>query len=365
MKFFIDSAPKSLIFFRSLLSWIGGVGIIVLALMGILSTYTKSSKLLVAEGHQERIRPNLKNTAKEIWVVYAILTVLSIALLFFSGMDLFNAVNYAMSAISTSGMDTTSQGLVGVTDPAIIVSLGIIMLVGAISFSTHHLFIIGRKYDAYAKDIETKTLLFVLVLSMILVVPKVAVFYQNNWLALQTVFFQNTSALTGGGFSSVPAADISGWGDFVMFIMLGIMIIGGSSGSTAGGIKISRFILFCKSVYWKIMEAILPKDSFFQKNFEGRPVKDSEIKEVNQFILLYLVFILLGVLVLTFQNVDFLKALFVVISAQGNVGIDIGVVSVAMPLASKIMLIFNMWVGRLEIIPIMSAAGFLLSLKGK
>ena len=94
-------------------------------------------------------------------------------------------------------------------------------------------------------------------------------------------------------------------------------------------------------------------------------MKDSEIKEVNQFILLYLVFILLGVLVLTFQNVDFLKALFVVISAQGNVGIDIGVVSVAMPLASKIMLIFNMWVGRLEIIPIMSAAGFLLSLKGK
>jgi len=141
------------------------------------------------------------------------------------------------------------------------------------------------------------------------------------------------------------------------------MAIGGSSGSTAGGLKISRVIIFVKSVYWRIKELILPKDSFFQKKFEGKIIDNRQIRTVNQFILLYFLLIIIGVFVLTSQGMALKAAMFSVFSAQGNVGIQIGGISAFMPLASKIMLILNMWIGRLEIIPLLSAIGFALSFK--
>ncbi len=363
MGVYIDSAPASLIFWRSLLSWIGGVGIIVLALMGILTTYTKSSKLMIAEGHEDRIRPNLKNTAKEIWMIYALLTVIAIVVLFFAGMDIFSSINYAMSAISTTGMDTTSTGLAGGENSLILIALGGIMLVGATSFSVHYMLLRKKHLGAYLEDTEVKALVLVLLVSVAMVLPKAALFYGDTLIALEIVFFHNISALTCGGFYSVPLLDINLWDDFMYLIILILMVIGGSSGSTAGGIKLSRFVIFSKSVYWKVKEAILPKNAIFQRNFEGKNLDNGAIREVNQFILLYFGFILLGVGVLTFQGIDLRQALFEVISAQGNVGLSIGVTNIYMPLASKIALFMNMWIGRLEIIPLLSAVGFALSFK--
>ncbi|MCR4334957.1 MAG: hypothetical protein NUV57_00280, partial [archaeon] len=363
MRLIIDSAPKSLILWRSLLSWIGGIGIVVLSLMGIFTTYTKSAKLMVAEGREEQIRPNLKNTAKEIWVVYAFLTVLSIGLLFFAGMDFFSAVNYAMSAISTTGMNLTSTGLAGIDDTIIGLSLVLIMLVGATSFSTHYLFIRKKEFGAYLKDNEFKLMISILIISIIIILPKMLLFYPNAAIAVENAIFQNTSALTCGGFLAVPIGDFAKWDDFVLLVLMGLMVIGGSAGSTAGGIKIARVIIFTKSIYWRIKELILPKDSYFQKKFEGKPIENRLIREINQFLLLYIVLIMMGVFVLTMQGIGLTNALFVVISAQGNVGLDVGVVSTLLPVASKIMLILSMWIGRLEIIPLLSAIGFALSFR--
>jgi len=161
----------------------------------------------------------------------------------------------------------------------------------------------------------------------------------------------------------VPLSDIGKWSDFTLLVLIGLMFVGGSSGSTAGGVKISRLIISVKSTYWRIKELILPKDSYFQKKFEGEPIENRQIREVNQFILLYITLIVAGVFVLTMEGTTLTQALFTVVSAQGNVGLHIGVVSPLMPLASKIMLILNMWIGRLEIIPLLSAIGFALSFK--
>jgi len=359
----IESAPKSLIFWRSLISWIGGVGIVVLSLMGIFSTYTKSAKLMVAEGREEKIRPNLKNTAKEIWIVYVLLTLGGLVLLFFAGMDGFSALNYSMSAISTTGMDITSTGLVGLNSTWIALSLVFIMIVGATSFSLHYLFLRKNQFDAYIKNNEFKVLISVLIISIIIVLPKMLIFYPQAATAIETTIFHNTSALTGGGFFNMPMHEIAKWGDFALLVLVGLMFIGGSSGSTTGGIKVARMIIFVKSVYWRIKELILPRNSYFQKKFEGKPIENRLIREVNQFILLYLVLIVIGVFVLTMQGTTLTEALFVVASAQGNVGIDIGIISPLMPVASKIMLILNMWIGRLEIIPLLSAIGFALSFR--
>ncbi len=363
MRFSIDFAPNSIVFWRSFLSWIGGVGIVVLALTGVLSTYSRASKLSVAEGREERIKPNLKNTVKEIWNIYIGLTIFGVLLLYLSGMGLFTAINYSMSAISTTGMDITSQGLAGAHSLAIDASLVVIMLLGAISFSVHYLVMKKRNFGLLLHDAEFKTMVLLGLLATVMILPKMMLLYGSNIVGINQAFFHAFSALTCGGFSLVTAADVMRWDDFIKLVLLAVMFIGGSAGSTAGGIKISRFIIFIKSIYWRIKEAILPAKSFFARKFEGRNLELSEIKAVNQFILLWALFILIGSMVLTLHGNSLADSVFEVVSAQSNAGISTGIVNPGMPLSVEIMLIINMWVGRLEIIPILSAIGFMLSMR--
>ena len=292
-----------------------------------------------------------------------LLTIIGVILLYLSGMGLFEAANYSMSAISTTGMSTTANGLnvqnngwmnVGMRNYWVDISLIIIMVLGATSFYTHFLAKKG-KYQHYLKDAEFRGLLVLGLIGGLMIVPK---------LGIESSFFHAFSAITCGGFEIATKAVINSWEDFVKLVLIIGMFIGGASGSTAGGIKMSRFIIFIKSVYWKIRETLLPKGSFFPKKYEGRPLLNDEIREINLFLLLYIFFIVLGVLVLTFNGETIANASFEVVSAQGNAGISTGVTHVGMSAASEVMLIFNMWVGRLEIIPVFSLLGFLLHFKG-
>jgi len=365
MKGFIDHTPKSLLFWRSVLSWIGGVGIVVLAMAGVLTTYSKASKLIVAEGREERLRPNLKNSIKQIWNIYIGLTFLGVVMLFLSGMDVFSAVNYSMSAISTTGMDLASAGLVGLHNYAIDLSLIIIMMFGAISFSAHYLILKKRNWGIVWHDAEFKVLMLLALASSVIILPKMILFYGGNIVGIEQAFFHAISSLTCGGFALVPVTDVMAWDDFVKLVLVAVMFIGGSAGSTAGGIKISRFIIFAKSIYWRIKESVLPAKSFFSRKFEGRELEQREIREVSQFILLYALLIVFGCLVLTLAGNDLGNSLFEVVSAQSNSGVSSGITQVGMPVSVEIMLILNMWIGRLEIIPILSTIGFALSMRGK
>ncbi len=355
----LDIAPLSLIFWRSFLSWVGGIGIVVLALMGLFGYYTKASKLIIAEGREERLKANLINSVREIWTIYIIMTIIGTVMLYLGGMDPFNALNYSMSAISTTGMSTTSVGLTGqnfgwlnegMHNFWIDISLIIIMVMGATSFYVHYLFR-KKNYRAYFEDVEFKALLVMGFISALFIIPK---------LGMENGIFYAFSAITCGGFDIVPTSIVRMWPEFVKLVLIAAMFIGGSSGSTAGGIKISRFLIFLKSIGWKAKQVLLPKDSFFPKKFEGRNLSREEIAEVNLFILLYAFFIIIGVLVLTFNGEDISNSLFEVVSAQGNAGLSAGITKPGMNPISELMLIINMFVGRLEIIPIFSIVGFAL-----
>ena len=359
----LDSAAKSLIFWRSVISWTGGIGIVVLALSGVLTTYTKSSKLIVAEGREENIRPNIKNTMREIWSIYALMTVLGVLLLYASGMNLFDSINYSMSAISTTGMDTEPGLLTDLHNYWIDFSLIIIMILGATSFSVHYLLIKKRDLNTLFLDMEFRALVIISALATITIMPKLILFYGSNLVGMEYAFFHVVSSFTCGGFALTSPHLVSQWSDFVKIILVLLMFVGGSSGSTAGGIKISRFLLFVKSVFWKIKASVLPADTYFQRKFEGRDVMNSELREVSQFIILYVIFILAGVLILTGLGNDLGNAVFEVVSAQSNVGVSAGITSPDMPAVAKAMLILNMWIGRLEIVPILSAIGFALSVR--
>ncbi len=361
----INSAPASLLFWRSFISWIGGIGIVVMALTGILRNYSKTTKWISAEGNQEHIKPNIKNTVKEIWGIYIGLTLLGIGLLFAAGMNLFSAVNYSMSALSTTGMDLSLTGLTAGHNPAIDWVLILLMFFGAISFSIHYAVLKKRRTDVLFKNAEVKALVFIAVLGALLVAPKFLHFYGSNFIGLKAAFFHMVSSLTGGGFSLASESQVFLWDDFIKLVFLAAMFIGGSAGSTAGGIKLSRFLIFGKSVIWRIKSAILPENSFFSRRFEEQEIGKETVKQVQQFILLYAVFIFVGTLVVTAYGYDIGNALLEVTSAQSNVGIGNGISQAGMPLGIEIMLIFNMWIGRLEIIPVLTSLGLLLSLRGK
>ena len=155
----IGTMPLSLVFWRTFIAWVGGIGIIVLALTGVLKSYTHSVKLAEAEGREERIRPNILNTLKEIWVIYVGFTIFGILLLMATGMPAWHAMNYGMNAISTTGNVSNPSGLIEFNSVWTHMALALIMLLGAMSFAVHDKFFRKRKLWAYLTNVELRLLL--------------------------------------------------------------------------------------------------------------------------------------------------------------------------------------------------------------
>ena len=350
----LDVTPLSLIFWRTFLGWIGGVGIVLMALIGLMTTYSKTIRLLGAEGRGDQFKENIRSSAKKISSIYIMLTLFGVLLLLLSGLGVWESVNYSMSLISTTGMDITTDGMVGENSPLLIISLTVIMILGAMSFSLHYLWMRKRDFRIVFADPEFRALIFIGGVGTIFLAAKMGFLYG---------FLESFSALTCGSAAVFVPNFFFSMDDFTKTIIIILMIIGGSAGSTAGGIKISRLLIFLKGVYWKIKSTVLPQEAYFKTTYNGENVSSSQLKEINQFILLWIIFLAIGTFVIMGYGYDFGNAFFEVASAQSNVGISTGITNINMPTGVEVMLIINMFVGRLEIIPLMASVGLLLSLK--
>ena len=361
----LDSMPLSLIFWRTFLGWIGGIGIVLMAFIGLMATYSKTSKLLMAEGRGSQLKENLRGSAKKIAYIYIVLTIFGIILLLLAGQTPWEATNYSMSAISTNGMDISATGLasvnnawapIGLHNYWVDLALIVIMILGAMSFALHYAWMKKRDFRIVARDPEFRALIFIGAIGALIVGIK---------LGAMEGLFHAFSALTCGGFAFISPLNVSLWDDFVKIILIPLMIIGGAAGSTAGGIKLSRFIIFVKSLYWKIKSSVLPEKAYFRKKYNGENVTEKQIKDISLFILLWFVFLLIGTIVLASYGNDLGSSFFEVSSAQSNAGISTGITHMNMPWGLESMLIINMFVGRLEIIPLLASIGILLSIKDR
>lgn len=351
---------KSLLVWNSFVSWIGGLGIIILAFLGFTKGLAAgSTKVVMAEGH-ERLRPSIKKTVFNLWVIYLLLTVVGVALLKIFGMTLFDAFNYSMSAISTTGPPYGSESLALVITPVISLILIFIMLLGATSFILHFKALQYRKKNllVYLKDKQFLGMLTIIFIAFILCVIKLGGKHSLIDLLLNVVSF-----ITGGGITTFSSNILVSLSPFILLIYFGLMFIGGSSNSTSAGIKVERFVLFLKSIFWKIKETTLPDIAYFPKKYNGEIIENSKIRAVYFLILIYFFFILLGIFVFVFNGYGLTESTFEVMSAQSTVGISSGITSFDMPFATKLMLVINMWVGRLEIIPVLAVIGIIFSRK--
>jgi trk system potassium uptake protein len=348
---------QSLSVWRSFLSWIGGLGLIVLVFFGIIKGLSNSSKLISAEGH-DKIRPSIKKTIMDMWFIYLIITIIGVIFLYVFGMTLFDAFNYSMSAVSTTGSQSNALGLGLIGNIPIYIVLILIMILGATSFLLHFQFYFKRSFKVYLKDKQ-----FIYMLLLILIAALVVFLKLNGEMNFLSVLLNIVSMITCGGFITFSTTELMSFSPFIFLIFLLLMFTGGSTGSTTGGIKVDRLVLSIKSIFWKIRQINLPDIAYFSKKYNGKIIDNAKIRAVYFLIFMWFCFILLGTFMFTFHGYSIQESVFEVISAQSNVGISSGITEQSMPNVLKVMLIINMWVGRLEIIPILSILGVLFTRK--
>jgi len=346
---------KSLSLWRSLISWIGGLGIIVLAFFGLMKGFSGSSKLISAEGH-ERIRPNIKKTIIDMWIIYLIITLIGVALLNIFGMTLFDSFNYSMSAVSTTGSQSNSQSLEIMGNLPIYITLIFLMILGATSFLLHYTFYFKKSFKVYFKDKQFIYMLLIMIIATFLIYLKLG--GSTDFIIVLLTVVGMTSC---GGFTTFASSQLLSFSPFIFLLFLILMFTGGSTGSTTGGIKVDRLILSIKSVFWRIRQLNLPDIAYFSKKHNGEIITNAKIRFVYFLIFVYIFFVLLGVMVFTFHGYSLQESVFEVVSAQSNVGISTGITDSSIHSSLKVMLIVNMWVGRLEIIPLLSFIGIIFS----
>ncbi|MEF8878988.1 MAG: TrkH family potassium uptake protein [Candidatus Thermoplasmatota archaeon] len=357
--------PYTLQFWRSLIQWVGGVGVIVLTLSILARPGTGSFVLYKGEAREQKTHPSIISTVRTIWwifLLYSILVIVALIIVGFltsDGMSIWESINHGMTGLATGGFSVTDDSIAGYnTITQIVVTIS--MIFGAIAFTAHYNLLKG-KIKKFLSDAQLKAMLVLITLGVISLTVlnfyNGSLAFSGNFLgALKESGFQFVSAITCTGFSSVISID--SWTESAKLIMAFAMIIGGAAGSTAGGIKLFRSILLSKGVEWRIKRAIsTPRRVFVHKLGDKSLSKDDAMDLINESaIISFMWVIILSVAIVLLstlhQDAKLGSVIFEVCSAQGNVGLTTGITNINMPDTSKIVLIFNMWIGRLEIIPI-------------
>jgi len=364
--------PYTLQFWRSFIQWIGGVGVIVLTLSILARPGTGSFVLYKGEARDQKTHPSVVSTVRTIWWIFLIYTVIGIISLYIigifsnDGMTLWESINHAMTGIATGGFSVTDDSIAGY-GLASQITIIILMIFGSIAFAAHYDLLKG-KIRKFLSDPQFKAMISLLVIGILtLVLINFNFFRWDLFNNINNSSFQFISALTCTGFSSVQ--NLANWSESAKLLLSFAMVIGGAAGSTAGGIKLFRAILLSKGVGWRIKQVIsTPRRVFVHKLGEKSLSKENAMDLINEAAIISFMWIILlscGILIIAtiFPQETLGNVFFEVCSAQGNVGLTTGITKIEMPSIAKIMLIFNMWIGRLEIIPIIVLIRSIFGLK--
>jgi trk system potassium uptake protein TrkH len=350
----VESLPSSILFWRSFTQWIGGVGVIVLFLSILIRSSGIAAKLYKAEGRTDRIAHNIVSTARRIWLIYILYTVLCIVgLIALMGPDrAFDAVNVGMTCLATGGFAVTNNSIEAYS-PVVAVFLIPFMLLGGISFASHRHLLKGELSKFFT--IEVKAILMIFFLSSVIIWTRVGGL---------NAFFQTSSALTGTGFSTATIGD---WDDFSKFILSILMVTGGGYGSTSSALKMIRVVIIIYAVAWVVKKFLYSRKAVIPFKIGRNTYPVEEIRTATLYSILYILVLCLGALVFMASpapdgfygpngpsSYTAADSLFEVASAEGNVGLTAGLTTSDMAPHLKIVLIIEMWVGRLEIFPVLT-----------
>jgi len=350
----LDDLPRSILFYRQQLQWLGGMGIIVLAVAILPVLGIGGMQLYRAETpgpiKDDKLTPRITESARALWLIYLALTLACALGYRLAGMNSFDAVAHALSTLSTGGFSTHDASLAFFDNVAIEVVAEIFMILAAINFSVHFLAIAKRDPRVYTRDFEARAFLL-LILATIIVTTITLWFngyYPGFWTALRQSAFQVVSVITSTGYTTT---NFSLWPLFLPVLLIFISFVGGCAGSTAGGMKVIRFVLVYKQAVQHVRQLIHTR-ALLPVKLGRRVVSDRIAAAIWGFFGVYLFTFGLIMLMVMATGVDQVTAFSAVATSMNNLGPGLGEVSsnfTALNSPAKWMLAAAMLLGRLEI----------------
>jgi len=349
----IESLPKSILLLRSLMHWLGGMGIIVLG-VGLFSLINPNGSMTLFKAEStgikiEKSTPKIKDTAIRLWYIYLLFTIVDFSALKFAGMNYFDALNHAFSTISTGGFSTKNSSIGYFQSSEIIWISTIFMIISGINFLAHLRLLTSRDASGYKREEVYWYIAIFLILSITLSIVNIFVNHIKSFDAITHSFFTVASVITTTGFASL---DYEQWGNISISIIFVAMLVGGNAGSTAGGVKVIRYIVLFKNLSSQFKKILHPNQivSIF---IDKDKLSTSVINSTIGFIFLFILTNMIVSIYLFARGFDALTSISTALATVGNIGPGF---SLTGPVENysffssldKYVLSFAMIIGRLE-----------------
>ncbi len=351
----VETLAKCSMFFRLSTHWVGGMGVLVfiMAILPLSGSY--NIHLVKAESPGPsvgKLVPKVKNTARILYVIYIVITLLGIICMLFAGANLYESITLMFSAVGTGGFGILNSS-VAEYSRAIQIVLLVFMFLCGVNFNMYYLLLI-KKPKEVLKSEELRTYIGIILIATLLITLNVKDLFVNVGEAIFHSVFQVVSIMTTTGFST---CDFNLWPSFSKCIIFMIMIVGASAGSTAGGFKVSRLIVSIKSIKYEILKVIHPR-SVKKMHLDGRPLTNNITESIRVYLAIYLAIYLVSLLLVSLNGFSFETNASAVMTTFNNVGPGFDMVG---PLGnfsafspfSKLVFIFDMLAGRLELLPML------------
>ena len=345
----VSVTPQIYLFHRSFMQYCGGLGFIMVMIMFISSKHAMS--LYSAEGHPDRIMPNIKRTAQAIFILYNLFLVVGTVAYRIAGMTWFDGICHAMCSLSTGGFSTKLNSIGEYQSLSIEIITIVLMIIGTTNFAALMLLAKG-KVRSFCKVSEVRFM----TLLLLIVIPPAAISLSRHlgvgfFQGLRTASFDIISALSTTGYCTMSYTE---WPQFAVGILIMVMLIGGGIGSTAGGIKLSRVYLMLRTAMRNVQRRLTPHRTVdapvYYKASGKEPITSDVTEEISAFVTCYLMIFFVGSLLITVTaDCTLTEAMFDFASSMGTVGLSIGITGPATDNGTLIIEMVGMFMGRLEL----------------
>ncbi len=351
----LEIIPKAILLWRAILQWLGGIGIIVMAitLMPIMNVGGMQLFKISNNDSSEKILPKSKEIALRLIYIYSGLTALCAISYKVFGMSIFDSLTHSMTTIATGGFSNYNDSIGFFNSFSIEISAMIFIILGSLPFIAYIKFLNGNK-KIFFSDIQIKTFLKIILISIILLSIYLTI-NNSTQLNIRSIFFNVISILTGTGYVN---AQFDNWGGFPLILFLGLMFIGGCAGSTTCGIKIFRIQILYSLISNQLKKIIYPKGIFVLK-YDQNPVDNKFVASIISFIYMYLIIFFIITALLSLTGLDFITSISGAATSISNVGPGLGSIIgpngnfSSLPDISKLILTLGMILGRLELFAIL------------
>lgn len=354
----VEVLPKGILFWRSFTHWIGGMGILVFTIALIPTLGVGGFQIFKVESPgpaPDRIVPKVRDTAKVLYITYFVITILQIVFLLFGGMSLFDSTLHTFGTVGTGGFGIKNDSVGAYDSTYIHLVIGTFMILSGVNFSLYY-YLFKGKWREVVDNGELKLYLGIIIMAITLITINInSTIYHNIGLSLRDSFFQVGSIITTTGYSTV---NFDKWPTFSKSILFLLMFVGGSAGSTAGGMKVIRILVMLKLVKREISKIFHPR-AVIPIKIGDKIVQDETVASIFSYLGLYMMIFILGTILISLEGFGFETSLTTVASAVGNIGPGFAMAGPAETYskfsnASKLLLSLLMLLGRLEFFTIIA-----------